>query len=88
VLSERLHERKHMQKILTRIVGALTTLYKEYPSRANALIVSAIVAIAGLAGIVVSPQSIETVIAVVLPILITGELTHHKVTPVKAARRR
>jgi hypothetical protein len=75
-----------MQKILTRIVGALTTLYGEYPSRANALLVAAVVAVAGLAGIVVSPQSVETVIAVVLPILITGELTHHKVTPAKKAR--
>lgn len=75
-----------MQKILTRIVGALTTLYKEYPARANALIVAGIVAIAGLAGIVVSPQSVETVIAVILPILITGELTHHKVTPAKSHR--
>jgi hypothetical protein len=71
-----------MQKILSRIVSTLVGLYRQYPARSNALIISGVVAVAGFAGIVVSPQSVGTVLAVIIPILLGGELTHHKVTPV------
>jgi hypothetical protein len=72
-----------MKDFSRRIVGAIISLYRAYPARANALIISAVVAVAGLAGVVVSPQSVATIVAVVIPILLGGELTHHKVTPVK-----
>jgi hypothetical protein len=72
---------------LKRILTFLVALYKRYPARANVLIASAVVAVAGLAGIVVSPQSVITILVVVIPILIPGFVTHHQVTPVKSGRR-
>jgi hypothetical protein len=67
---------------LKRAADALLTLYREYPARANALIVAGAVALCSAVGIVVAPQSVETILGVVIPILITGEATHHRVTPV------
>jgi len=69
--------------ILKRAVSTLLVLYQEYPARANALILAAVVTVAGAAGIVVDQASVKHLIEVVIPILITGEATHHLVSPAR-----
>lgn len=64
-----------------RALNAVVALYRQYPARGNAFIVAAVVAAAGAVGIVVDPQSVKSIVREVLPILITGEVIHHKVTP-------
>jgi len=68
---------------LKSLAKTALALYRQYPARANSLILAAVLAIAGATGIVVDPQSVKHILAVVIPILITGEATHRKVTPAR-----
>ncbi len=70
-----------MKNILKRAVSAVVAVYRANPARGNALAVAAIVAVASAIGVVVDSQSALHVIAIVIPILLGGELTHRKVTP-------
>lgn len=76
-----------MKKFLARVGGAAVRFYRRYPARANSYILSAIVGGAGAFGVVIDPQSAGHIIELVLPILVTGELTHHKVSPAKRSAR-
>lgn len=67
-----------MQKILDNAVA----LYRREPARINAAVVSAVVFLAAKFGVVVSEQDILTSVLVVLPIILGGERTRSKVSPV------
>jgi hypothetical protein len=72
-----------MKKAAKRLLTAATDLYRRYPSRGNSYILAAAVGIGSAIGIAVNPQSVGTVIALVVPILLGGEATHHLVTPAR-----
>ena len=67
-----------MQKILENAVA----LYRREPARINAAAVSAVVFLAAKLGIVISEQDVLTSVLLVLPIVLGGEHTRAKVSPV------
>lgn len=69
-----------------RLGGLAIDLYRRYPARGNSYILAAIVAVGSAVGVVVNPQSAGTIIALVVPVLLGGEATHHLVSPVKKRR--
>lgn len=69
-----------------RLATAAVDLYKRFPARGNSYILAAVVAVGSAVGIAVDPQSAGTVIALVVPVLVGGEATHHLVSP--TAKRR
>jgi hypothetical protein len=66
-----------------RLGAAAVDLYKRYPSRGNSYILAGLVAAGSAIGVVVNPQSAGTIVAIVVPILLGGEATHHLVSPAK-----
>lgn len=71
-----------LKRIATYVTSTVVYYYEEYPARTTAVAISAIVAIAGAFGVSIAPQNVEGILKVIIPILFTGELTHHRVTPV------
>lgn len=65
------------------IPARVIALYRAYPARSNALIASALVFAALKVGVVVDQQSVAASLAAVLPILLAGQATHRKVSPVE-----
>lgn len=66
-----------------RIGSAAIDLYRRYPARGNSYILSAVVAAGAAVGVAVNHQGAGTIIALVVPILLGGEATHHLVSPTK-----
>lgn len=77
---------KAVGSAVKRLATAAVDLYKRYPSRSNSYVLAAVVAAGSALGIAVDPQSAGTVIALVVPVLVGGEATHHLVSP--ATKRR
>lgn len=75
-----------MKNAAQRLLNAALDLYRAYPSRSNAYIASAVVFVGGLFGVMVDQQSVLTDVALVAPILLSGEITHRKVRPVRRHR--
>lgn len=71
-----------------RLAALAVDLYRRYPARGNSYILAGVVAVGSAVGIVVNPQSAGTVIALVVPVLVGGEATHHLVSPVKRRKAR
>lgn len=74
--------RESLSAAAKRLGTAAVSLYRRYPARANSYIASGLVAAAGALGIAIAPESAGTIVAIIVPILLGGELTHHLVTPV------
>jgi hypothetical protein len=72
-----------MKKALKRLGEAAADLYRRYPARGNSYILAGVVAVCGAVGVAIDAQSAASVIALVAPILIGGELTHRKVSPAR-----
>lgn len=72
-----------MPSILRRAVQFALAYYHREPARVNSWVAAAVVAVAGLTGFVVSPQSVLAVIAIVAPIIGLGEVTRSKVSPTR-----
>jgi hypothetical protein len=64
-----------------RAVAALKEAWWTEPARVTSVTVSAIVAAAATLGLVIPSQTIEVIVALVLPILFSGELTRSQVRP-------
>lgn len=72
-----------MKNTVKRLLAAAIDLYRRYPARVTSYIVAALVTGGSAVGIAVDPQSTQTVIRIVLPILVTGEAIHHRVKPAR-----
>ena len=64
------------------ILDTLRDLVRRYPARSVSLTVSAIVFMAARFGAVLPELSVLHAVEIVLPILVGGEATHRRVTPV------
>jgi len=72
-----------MKEAAKRLLNAAVDLYRRYPARANSYILAGVVGVGSAVGIAVNPQSASTVIALVVPLLVGGEATHHLVSPAR-----
>jgi hypothetical protein len=70
------------QALLREIAQRVVTFYRQYPARSVSYVVSAVVAVAGFAGVGVDVDTLAGILSVVLPVLLGGELVHGRVTPV------
>jgi hypothetical protein len=68
-------------KAAKRLGAAAVDLYRRYPARCTSYVIGGVVVAAGALGLGVDQASVKTIIEVVLPILVTGEGIHHKVSP-------
>jgi hypothetical protein len=66
-----------------RAGAAVVDLYRRYPARGNSYIAGAVVFAGGLFGVVLNQQSVLTDVALVVPVLLAGESTHHFVRPTR-----
>lgn len=71
-----------VQVLVRRAVRAARGLYAREPVRVAAAVVSAVVFVAAKAGLVLDAQTTAVAAAIVLPILLGGEVARKKVTPV------
>ena len=74
---------KAVKDVPRLLAGELRWAWRWYPARCIALVTSVAVFVAAKAGVVVPEQSIVHAVAYVLPILLGGEATHRRVTPVR-----
>lgn len=74
---------KPVLKALKRGGSAIVAVYRRYPARCTSYVVSGVVVLAGALGIGVDQASAKTIVELVLPILVTGESIHHKVSPAR-----
>lgn len=72
-----------MKNAAKRLLTAARKLYKAYPARANALIAGGVVAGLGAIGVMVDLTTVAPIVALEVPILLSGEATHRRVRPVK-----
>jgi hypothetical protein len=79
---------RYLGATVKRAVTAGADLYRRYPARGNSYILAGLVAAGTAAGIAVNPQSAGTIIAIVAPILLGGEATHHLVSPTAKTQQR
>jgi hypothetical protein len=63
------------------VIAALKEAWWTEPARVTSVTVSVIVAAVAALGLVIPPQTIEVIVALVLPILFSGELTRSQVRP-------
>ncbi len=74
---------KALGKGAKRVGSAIVAVYRHYPARCTSYVVSGVVVVAGALGIGVDQASAKTIVELVLPILVTGETIHHKVSPAR-----
>jgi hypothetical protein len=74
---------KALGKEAKRVGSAVVAVYRRYPARCTSYVISGVVVAAGALGIGVDQASAGTIIKLVLPILLTGESIHHKVSPAR-----
>jgi hypothetical protein len=74
---------KALGKGAKRIGPAIVAVYRRYPARCTSYVVSGVVVAGGALGIVIDQASAKTIIELVLPILLTGETIHHRVSPAR-----
>lgn len=67
--------------ILRHLATLALGFYRREPVRVNTWIAAAVVAVLGLAGVVVPQQSVLDVLTYILPILGLGEVARSKVSP-------
>jgi hypothetical protein len=78
---------KTIRRYVKSVGDRLVAFYRHYPARGNSYILAGLVAAGTALGIAVDSQSAGTIIAIVAPILIGGEATHHLVSPTAKRRR-
>lgn len=66
-----------------RLLALARTVYASNPVRGNALIVSAVVAIAARLHVVLPRLSALHLVEVIAPIILAGEHAHRRVSPVR-----
>jgi hypothetical protein len=72
-----------MKDAAKRLLAAARKLYRAYPARLNALIAGAVVAGLGAIGVAVDLTTVLPIVALEVPILLSGEATHRRVRPVR-----
>jgi hypothetical protein len=69
--------------MLKNLIASAIKFYRRYPARINSYIAAGIVAGASAVGLAIDAQTAGQVIAIVIPILIGGEVTHRAVKPIR-----
>ena len=64
------------------VADLIVNTYQDYPARTISAVASAVVFVAASQGIVVDESSVLEALAVVLPILLGGNVIHNRVSPV------
>lgn len=64
------------------VLDSAVAWYQANPAKGNAAIATVVSAALGVLGFAVEAPEVVTVVAVVVPILLSGLATHKKVTPV------
>lgn len=70
-----------MKATILSFLEGLRVLAARYPARTVSLVTSAVVFAAAQAHIVVPRQSIVQTVGFIVPVLISGELIHRRVSP-------
>ena len=69
--------------LINKAIEALKGVWQREPVRVVAVIVSAVITAAGAFGFIVPAQTVETIVAAVLSVLLGGEVSRSRVTPTK-----
>jgi hypothetical protein len=78
----------NIKEIIQNALDALKRLYADEPERVNSAVLAGVVAVAAAVGVVINPLTTAGVVALVLGILLKGEVTRQRVTPAKKADAR
>lgn len=71
----------YLTDLKDRAVAYVKDLYAREPARVNAAAVAAVIAVAAASGVALDNASVAGVVAVVLSVLLGGEVTRSKVEP-------
>lgn len=73
---------KKLKALAKRAVGLLRSAYWKYPARTLSYIAAALIFAGAQLGVAVEQATLLQALAYAAPILLAGEATHRKVTPV------
>lgn len=68
--------------MLLDLIYRARDLIAKYPARTISVVASAVVFLAARLGVVVPEQSVVHSLEFILPLILSGELTHRRVSPV------